>query len=350
MTVINVNNKLKADSNRIVWLTAFVSCLVFFAFHIIYLVFFAVVNVKLLVFINIGSCSFYILMLLFIKFRLYNTYVILTGFEIAAYMTVATIILGPNSGFQLCLIALGALEFFAGYFSRFGKKRIKPVLFCLLNMILFTFVYFWCQNNEPIETINSTIETILFVTHIVITFGFSTTFLSILTIYTVKLENKVKKESETDKLTNISNRKGLSNYFDRIGDQKNNYVVAIFDIDNFKKFNDINGHLCGDYVLKEIARIASDNSKDDFVSRWGGEEFVVIAKKDEDINETYKRIDAIRDTIANYNFKYNNKKLKSTITIGVALYEDDESLDAWITRADKKLYVGKHNGKNQMVV
>ena len=217
-------------------------------------------------------------------------------------------------------------------------------------MILFTFVYFWCQNNEPIETINSTIETILFVTHIVITFGFSTTFLSILTIYTVKLENKVKKESETDKLTNISNRKGLSNYFDRIGDQKNNYVVAIFDIDNFKKFNDVNGHLCGDYVLQEIARIASDNSKDDFVSRWGGEEFVVIAKKDEDINETYKRIDAIRDTVANYNFKYNNKKLKSTITIGVALYEDDESLDAWITRADKKLYVGKHNGKNQMVV
>lgn len=345
-----MNNKLSVDSDKIVRLTAFISCLVFFVFHVIYLIFFAAINVKLLVFINIGSCSFYILMLLFIKFRLYNTYVILTGFEIATYMTLATIILGPEAGFQLCLVALGALEFFAGYFSRFGKKRIKPVLFCLLNMILFTFVFFWFKHNEPIVEINSTIETLLFVTHIIITFGFSTTFLSILTIYTVKLENKVKKESETDKLTNIANRKGLSNYYDKLGDQKGNYVVAIFDIDNFKKFNDKNGHLCGDYVLKEIARIASENSKDDFVSRWGGEEFVIISKKDENIEDTFKKIDRIRESIEKYEFKYNNKSLKSTITIGVAEYNSEESLDDWITKADEKLYFGKHNGKNQMVV
>lgn len=289
-------------------------------------------------------------MLIFVKFRLYNIYVILTAFEIAIYMTLGTVITGKETGFNLCLIALVTLTFFAGYFSKFGKQRIKPLPFSVLYMVLFAFTYFWLKFHDPIVEIADLPTTILFVMHIIIVFGFSVTFLAVLTIYSYKLESRVLKESETDKLTNISNRKGLASYFERIGDQKDNYVVAIFDIDNFKKFNDVNGHLCGDYVLQEIARIASDNSKDDFVSRWGGEEFVVIAKKDEDINDTYKKIDMIRDNIANHEFRYNNKKLKCTITVGVAVYEDDETLEAWITKADKKLYIGKHNGKNQMVV
>ena len=175
------------------------------------------------------------------------------------------------------------------------------------------------------------------------------TFLAILTSYTVLLEKRIEKQSTTDRLTNIPNRNGLNDYFVRIGESKDNYMIAIFDIDNFKKFNDKNGHLCGDYVLKEIARIASENSKDDFVSRWGGEEFVVIAKIDESIEKTISKIDRIRETIENYEFNYDNKKLKSTVTIGVAEYDNYASIDDWIKSADEKLYQGKHNGKNKTV-
>ena len=101
--------------------------------------------------------------------------------------------------------------------------------------------------------------------------------------------------------------------------------------------------------MKQIANIAVNNSKDDFVSRWGGEEFVVIAKIDESIEKTISKIDRIRETIENYEFNYDNKKLKSTVTIGVAEYDNYASIDDWIKTADEKLYQGKHNGKNKTV-
>ena len=215
-------------------------------------------------------------------------------------------------------------------------------------MVLFVFCYIWDKFNEPIIVLPDIASTILFIFHIIIVFSFSTGFLWVLVNYTVKLDKKVRDESETDKLTNIPNRKGLENYFNKINGQENNYLLAFFDIDNFKVFNDINGHICGDYVLKEIARIAKENSIDDYVSRWGGEEFVVISKIEENLEETYQKIDNIRSSVEQFEFKYGRKKLKSTITIGIASFEEGFTLDKWINKADKKLYYGKHHGKNQI--
>ena len=141
----------------------------------------------------------------------------------------------------------------------------------------------------------------------------------------------------------------MFNYYNRIHGQEANYIVAIFDIDDFKHFNDINGHLCGDYVLYQVAKIANDNSPNDFVSRWGGEEFVIISKIEDDIESTLKKLDRIRENINKHNFIYNNKRLKTTITIGAALFDNDESLEFWIKRADNKLYEGKQSGKNKTV-
>ena len=338
------------DLDKMIHSSAFYSCLVFFIAHIAYTIFFACINVKLLMYINIGSFTFYFLLFFLIKFKYYTAYVFLATFEIALFMSMSTVILGTGTGFNLCLIALSTLVFFAGFFSKFGKRRVKPVLASSILMAGYMIVYFWLQYNDPIITIPRVYERVLYVAHIVIVFGFTVTFLEILTEYTVKLETRISKESETDKLTNIANRKGLTNYYSEIGEQKANYMMVIFDIDNFKNFNDLNGHQCGDYVLKEVARIASENSKDDFVSRWGGEEFVIVSKLNSDIEETYKKIDRIRKTVEEYDFIYDDKPLKTTITIGVALYNNEESLEEWIMKADEKLYKGKQNGKNQMVI
>ena len=339
----------KMSKDIVIHKICFFSCLVFLAAHIIYLTFFLIVQVKPMIYINIASVTFYTLLLFVVMKRIYFVYVYAAAFEISAFMTLGTIICGIDSGFHLCLIALTILAFFAGYFSKSGEKHVKPIFLSVVFMLLFIFAYIWLKFNNPISDVNSTISTILFFTHIGIVFGFGITFLAILTSYTVLLEKRIEKQSTTDRLTNIPNRNGLNDYFVRIGESKDNYVIAIFDIDNFKKFNDRNGHLCGDYVLKEIARIASENSKDDFVSRWGGEEFVVIAKIDESIEKTISKIDRIRETIENYEFNYDNKKLKSTVTIGVAEYDNYASIDDWIKTADEKLYQGKHNGKNKTV-
>ena len=344
-----MRTRFNGDLEKMINFSALFSCLVFFIAHIAYIIFFACINVKPLLLINIASSCFYIIMFLLIKFKLYTIYVYSTIIEIAVYMTLGTLFFGNSAGFHLCLFGLSTLSFFAGFFSKFGKRRIKPILFSVVLMADYIFLYIWRYDHAPFRDIALLYERILYVSHVIVVFGVSIIFLAMLTDYTVNLEKKMWKESETDKLTNISNRKGLATYYISIGDQKANYIIAIFDIDNFKSFNDLNGHQCGDYVLKEVARIALQNSKDDFVSRWGGEEFVIISKKDESLEDTYNKIDRIRKEIEKFDFVYKDKPLKTTITIGVAEYEGDNSLEEWITRADEKLYYGKQHGKNQMV-
>lgn len=338
------------DLDKMIHSSALFSCIIFFIAHVAYFIFFLCIHIKPLIYINIASFSFYLLMLILIKYKFYTVYVFLGTGEIALYMSLGAVILGSGSGFNLCLIGLSTLVFFAGFFSKFGKRKVKPVLSSIILMIGYMVIYFYLQYNDPLIIIPKVYERVLYVAHIVIVFGFTVTFLEILTEYTVKLETRISKESETDKLTNIANRKGLANYYAEIGDQQSNYMMVIFDIDNFKSFNDLNGHQCGDYVLKEVARIASLNSKDDFVSRWGGEEFVIVSKLNSDIEQTYKKIDRIRKTVEEYDFIYDDKPLKTTITIGVALYNNEESLEEWIMKADEKLYKGKQNGKNQTVI
>lgn len=283
-------SEYKNEYSKLIGLCGNISCLIFFIAHILYLLFFLIVGVYPLVYINIGSITIYLIMFLFLKYRLYNLYVIISALEIAAYMTLGSVILGIESGFSLCLIALGTLVFFASYFSRFGKKAIKPIPFSILYMFLFMFCYIWYKNRGPIIRIDSAFTTALFIAHILIVFGFSTTFLAILINYTVKLDNRIRKESETDNLTSIPNRNGLIKYINRIGEQKSNYILAIFDIDDFKKFNDKNGHLCGDYVLQTIATIAKSNSEDDFVSRWGGENLLSYLKNVIQMRELITRL------------------------------------------------------------
>ena len=338
-----------SESRKIVNSSSFYSALFFLFTHVAYFVFFIIVKVSPLIYINVASVAFYGLMLVLIKHKAYEAYAFLASVEIAIYMTVGTIICGFDSGFSICLIAECTLLFFAGYFSKFASIVIKPVWFSVAFLTCFLFSYFWLKYNGPIYIISDIYETILFVTHVIIVFTFITVYLSILTSYTVKLEKTVQKDAETDKLTAIANRKGLFTYYNKLEDQKSNYVIAIFDIDNFKLFNDVNGHLCGDYILTEIARLAKENSDTDFVSRWGGEEFVIVSKIEGSLEETYKKLERVRKTIEEHDFVYFKKVLHCTITIGAATFQNDLVLDTWIRRADEKLYYGKKNGKNQLV-
>lgn len=126
--------------------------------------------------------------------------------------------------------------------------------------------------------------------------------------------------------------------------------IIIFDIDFFKKINDTYGHPCGDYVLKELAKVVTSKliRSNDFFARYGGEEFVLI------LNGTEKRIateiaERIRATIQNHEFVFENKKIPVTVSLGITA---KTSLDTqWtniLDRADKALYTSKQTGRNKV--
>lgn len=130
--------------------------------------------------------------------------------------------------------------------------------------------------------------------------------------------------------------------------EKIDYSVVMCDVDWFKKINDNYGHDAGDHVLIKISQLIMDNIKDcGFASRWGGEEFLLIYQLDHD--GTKARVEQLQKAIREYDFTYGDNEIRLTMTFGVEAGHKEESYEERIKRADNKLYIGKNNGRDQIV-
>ena len=178
---------------------------------------------------------------------------------------------------------------------------------------------------------------------------------SAMAIDNAKLFEQVKESAITDGLTKLYNKRyldqALSSGIDLAKRYKSSLSVLMIDIDDFKHYNDTNGHIAGDNCLYTVAQIISRNIwKTDIVTRYGGEEFVVI------LHGTNKEgailaAEKIRKAIKNCKFPYGeNQPLgKLTVSIGVSTFpEDAPDSTGLISAADKALYTAKKTGKNKV--
>ena len=126
--------------------------------------------------------------------------------------------------------------------------------------------------------------------------------------------------------------------------------MVIMDIDHFKSINDNYGHLSGDFVLKETARIIQGECRQtDLFARFGGEEFSLLLM--ETPLEGAKIIcERIREKIENHEFITQNQSLKITVSIGVTEFSGEEELSQkkLISLADEAMYLAKTLGRNRI--
>ncbi len=124
----------------------------------------------------------------------------------------------------------------------------------------------------------------------------------------------------------------------------------MFDIDHFKKINDYHGHLAGDFVLKELARIVQGRiRRDEVFARYGGEEFAIVLPETS-LDGGRALAEGLREKVEQSRFVFQNELIKVTISVGVAeLAESDRSGTELIKRADEKLYEAKRGGRNRVV-
>lgn len=156
-------------------------------------------------------------------------------------------------------------------------------------------------------------------------------------------------QATTDALTEISNRRGtmeeLQTRMYQSRDADYTLSVAMMDIDYFKAINDTYGHLVGDQVLKELAAVLKGSSRGlDSVSRYGGEEFLLIFPKTSGVNAV-SVCDRIRKRIEGHPFPNG---IPVTISAGVAVYQG-QTKEKLLEDADKNLYAAKNNGRNQVI-
>jgi diguanylate cyclase (GGDEF)-like protein len=185
----------------------------------------------------------------------------------------------------------------------------------------------------------------------IITFVITITCMQSFLWLTFSTETLLSKRAASDRLTGLNNRFFLSEYLHREEKESglDGHWAAMMDIDDFKSINDTYGHVTGDYILKRVAEITTEVLNDCFVCRYGGEEFVVVLKPNEE-HSFFERLEILRTRIAQEEFEFKGNKIHITITIGGATYSHDLTLEKWVEFADVKMYSGKNSGKNKTVI
>ncbi|WP_457626989.1 GGDEF domain-containing protein [Persephonella sp.] len=173
-----------------------------------------------------------------------------------------------------------------------------------------------------------------------------------------ELNERLRHLSNHDELTGLANRRRLKEVFQkelkRAIRERIPLTVLMIDIDYFKAYNDKYGHIKGDFALKEVGRIIGRHARRpaDIVSRWGGEEFVVVLSN---VNgeQAYQVAQAIHKDVLERNIEHRSSPFKKlTVSIGgfSEIPDNVRTIDDFISKADKALYRAKETGRNRVVV
>jgi diguanylate cyclase (GGDEF)-like protein len=157
----------------------------------------------------------------------------------------------------------------------------------------------------------------------------------------------------TDPLTRIMNRRGITvGLLDAMAHAeryRTPLTVAMADIDLLKEINASYGRGGGDRVLKDVAGVLADALRmPDKVGRYGGEEFLIVLPHTS-LVQGKKIVERIRNSVSKWDFEVGSKKIRMTISIGVAQYKVGEDLEQLMSHASKALQEAKQGGRNKVV-
>ncbi|MHC4777930.1 MAG: sensor domain-containing diguanylate cyclase [Planctomycetota bacterium] len=165
---------------------------------------------------------------------------------------------------------------------------------------------------------------------------------------------ELKKMAMFDGLTGLPNRRFLEmNIKSRINEVRrygSRIGLLFIDVDRFKAFNDRFGHQSGDDALRAVSKTLDNGMRFfDLLGRWGGEEFValVINVKDEDLERIAARLTSL---VRATSLEKGDERLALTVTMGATLARNDYTIESFIGRADKLMYLGKEKGGNCIVL
>ncbi|MCR5302736.1 MAG: GGDEF domain-containing protein [Lachnospiraceae bacterium] len=293
--------------------------------------------------------------------KLYGRLYIFVLIEVVLHACLATLFVGWNYQFMFYLSGLIPVAFYLTFsISSFRRRLIYPLVTAVTVISAYVLMRGITYAFPPLAgTFLMGFEVVLSYMNIIvglaITFLFSALFAVEVNSMQLQMESeqeRLEDEASFDPLTHFLNRRSMD---ERLSSIHRNaiindvpYSLIMADIDHFKIFNDTYGHDCGDFVLKNISKIISAQIRaKDSACRWGGEEFLILIT--DGVDTAIEVANRIRSAIESYEFNYEGKTLHVTITLGVSGYYSSVKVKTLIEIADKRLYKGKENGRNQVV-
>ena len=301
-----------------------------------------------------GAALLVFVLLFFCSYRI-RTHSLIVAANIFSIICVVTgyVLLGSNVSIQSFFFVIVVMCYFSGY----GHYVIKGIYTCCVFLI-----YYILQtrfgNIIPLIPFSVFVQYFFHLMNLSVSFWCVAIICYVYSRDSQHLEGKLieynkmlRQQASTDTLTGLQNRRSANEFIEKLikrNDEKG-FCVCMCDIDFFKSVNDSYGHDIGDKVLAGVAQTLVENvSEECLVSRWGGEEFLIIFPNMNG-DEARSILDKIRSRVKKIEFDTGSRTFGITITYGLAEYGFDGDAEAVVKEADSKLYIGKENGRDQIV-
>jgi methyl-accepting chemotaxis protein len=161
---------------------------------------------------------------------------------------------------------------------------------------------------------------------------------------------RLRELSLRDELTQLHNRRYFDQQIAKVDRRADSgTALALGDVDFFKQINDEHGHLAGDAVLEELARLLMQAVRSqDLVARFGGEEFIMLLRGTT-LEEARAIMERIRQLVEQHSFLYQHQTITVTISLGLTAYQMGyRRMDDWLQCVDQRLYEAKRRGRNRV--
>lgn len=281
-----------------------------------------------------------------------RTQLILINIFAVVSIVVGVLVMGDNTYMQNLMLVLVALDFFAEY-GHYKKKAVMSAVLCMI------FLYLQQVSSSSLRIpIDDSIIGGFQVVNLIFTFIALSVICYIYSRDSQHLEGKLleynkqlKKQASTDALTGLCNRRTAIEFIEELIKEpsQSGFCACMCDIDFFKVVNDSYGHDIGDKVLRGVAEAMIKGFPPScLISRWGGEEFLVVFPRMNG-DDAKMLLDIMRNKIKALEFTAGEKKFGITVTYGLAEYGFDSDADKLVKQADEMLYIGKQNGRDQVV-
>jgi diguanylate cyclase (GGDEF)-like protein len=317
--------------------------------HLSFILVFDSAGVEAMARINMASVLMYALAAMLVQHNRLNLAIALMGFELAAHGLLAVWVVGWDTGFHYYIILIIPVSIV----STLAKAGFKAVI-AVTTALFYIGLDVVFRKAEPAYALPPAVLNSLHyfnLASILLILG-----LLALVYYRLVAEAQASlhEQASTDPLTQLRNRRHAMEAAQReaavFARGGRPLALVIGDVDHFKHINDEHGHEVGDQALKAIAQSLREGVRTiDHVSRWGGEEFLVLLPGTEQ-EEARHVAERLRRLVQQIGTLPEGLPVALSITLGVSVLAPGESIEHALARADRALYEGKESGRNRVIL
>ena len=279
--------------------------------------------------------------------------------ELSVMSVITTVFVGWDTGFSNLLFACITASFYFPLVVKTEKRNMLSLCFCILILLCYFVCYLLTSILIPITPLSRSWTILFFIFNTLLSMALMVTF-SFLFVWELMSKQRLLQQqndqldelAHKDPLTHLLNRRSMNElietHMDNLKKTGRRFTIVLGDIDNFKSVNDTYGHEAGDMVLVAVSEIISRNvGPSDLVSRWGGEEILILLS--DPLEAATLTTDRIRKRIDENIVSHEGQDIHVSMTFGAAESIPGFRIEHLIQQADDKLYYGKKHGKNQVV-